>query len=300
MIHIINNNREFEKSFKTKFRDYIKYILNKFFKIIDNKYINEQYKYIDDYLFETVMIETINLCNNDCSFCPVGFDSKTKPKKYLSMDIINKIANELGNLNFSGRISLYNNNEPLMDERLEEIIQVFRNKVPNSYITILTNGILLKEYHFGLFNSGLNKLSINNYNNQAKLIKPIANFIDKYNLSSEETKENSNIEVIYRNKYKELSNRAGNNKNKIISDNLYLDKPCFLPHKQLVILGDGNVVLCCNDLYGKFSLGNIQKNSILEIWNGNHYKHVRETLLKFNSRPNIDLCSNCDYVGLKG
>lgn len=300
MIKMINNKREFEYLFKTRIRDYFKYFLNRLFKIIDKKYIEEKNKFIGDYLFETVMIETINLCNNNCSFCPVGFDSKTKPKKYLSIELVNKIANELSDLNFSGRISLYNNNEPLMDERLEEIIQIFRDKVPNSLITILTNGILLKETHLNLFNKGLNKLAINNYNNEAKLIRPISNFISKYNDTTEENKKEMNIEVIYRNKYKELSNRAGNNKNKIISDNLYLDKPCFLPHKQLVILGDGNVALCCNDLYGKFSLGNISKNSILEIWNGDKYREVRFSLLKFNSRPNISLCSNCDYIGLKG
>lgn len=300
MIKMINNKREFEYLFKTRIRDYFKYFLNRLFKIIDKKYIEEKNKFIGDYLFETVMIETINLCNNNCSFCPVGFDSKTKPKKYLSIELVNKIANELSDLNFSGRISLYNNNEPLMDERLEEIIQIFRDKVPNSLITILTNGILLKETHLNLFNKGLNKLAINNYNNEAKLIRPISNFISKYNDTTEENKKAMNIEVIYRNKYKELSNRAGNNKNKIISDNLYLDKPCFLPHKQLVILGDGNVALCCNDLYGKFSLGNISKNSILEIWNGDKYREVRFSLLKFNSRSNISLCSNCDYIGLKG
>ena len=63
---------------------------------------------------------------------------------------------------------------------------------------------------------------------------------------------------------------------------------CSNPWTTIFIWGNGNVTHCCYSNIGP--LGNINKNSILEIWNGSKIKKVRESLLK-----NDYIGAGCEY-----
>lgn len=60
--------------------------------------------------------------------------------------------------------------------------------------------------------------------------------------------------------------------------------------KSLVITKNGDIILCCNDYYRKYIMGNIVKNNILDIWNS--YSNIRVELLKYN-KVNLDICKKC-------
>ncbi len=68
------------------------------------------------------------------------------------------------------------------------------------------------------------------------------------------------------------------NKNKVKKMKKYTI--CALPFYQLVILSNGDVVICCMDYDGEIVLGNIFEKSIKEIWLGEKATKIRESFFR--------------------
>lgn len=68
-------------------------------------------------------------------------------------------------------------------------------------------------------------------------------------------------------------------------------KPCKLIRRGMTILWDGRVVPCCMDYEGKLILGDVNKNTLQEIWNNSIW--LREAHLKrdFSMAP----CLTCNH-----
>jgi radical SAM protein with 4Fe4S-binding SPASM domain len=68
---------------------------------------------------------------------------------------------------------------------------------------------------------------------------------------------------------------------------------CMMPWIHMYVHTDGSVYPCC-DSFDKKSLvlGNVQKNSLEEIWNGDEYKNLRKSML---NGEESSICNNC-YV----
>ena len=84
-------------------------------------------------LFGQIQIQTIEFCNLKCDFCPNHYmiwdrlEGKKKgiPYNIMSIENYTKIVKNLADLNFTGRVSPYLMNEPLMDkDRMVEIIGI--------------------------------------------------------------------------------------------------------------------------------------------------------------------------------
>ena len=58
-----------------------------------------------------------------------------------------------------------------------------------------------------------------------------------------------------------------------------------------VITVDGKLVPCCFDKDASHLLGNIEDQSIREIWKGKDYHEFRKNVL--TQREKIDICKNC-------
>jgi hypothetical protein len=67
-------------------------------------------------------------------------------------------------------------------------------------------------------------------------------------------------------------------------------QPYFLPWRQLPILSDGSVALCCDDWNGQGSLGNIAD---LEEMRHNHQRQNIRRLHMAGRAGEIDLCRVC-------
>lgn len=59
-----------------------------------------------------------------------------------------------------------------------------------------------------------------------------------------------------------------------------VDGYCPAPNEQFVILWDGTVTVCCTDYEGTLNMGNIHKQSIEEIWTGEKWRRLRDTMWK--------------------
>lgn len=67
---------------------------------------------------------------------------------------------------------------------------------------------------------------------------------------------------------------------------------CLFLWKNLVICQDGAVVPCCVDYDKIYVLGDVNSQSIKEIWNGKPMRHIREKHSKGEFRD-IKLCKHC-------
>lgn len=71
-------------------------------------------------IFEAIEIETVNRCNGKCSFCPVNANEPQRPYAKMTDELFKKIIGELKEMDFTDMISLFSNNEPFIDERIED------------------------------------------------------------------------------------------------------------------------------------------------------------------------------------
>jgi len=70
-----------------------------------------------------------------------------------------------------------------------------------------------------------------------------------------------------------------------------LPNQCWKMWHSNVITWDGKAVPCCFDKDANHILGDLNKESLKDIWNNNKYKNFRKSL--HNSRAQIDICKNC-------
>ena len=71
-----------------------------------------------------------------------------------------------------------------------------------------------------------------------------------------------------------------------------LQKPCISPFSTLEILYDGTVPLCGCDYKPTIVLGNVKDNSLIEIWNSEKFRKIRDHHSSGN-RNKIDICVGC-------
>ena len=231
-------------------------------------------------MFDVVLIETHNRCNRRCWFCKFG-QSPGGKRVFLNLDLIVKIANELKEISYSGRISLFGINEPLLDEGIVDIVAIFRKACPQAYIQITTNGDLLDSYLYDELKSvGLSSLSISLYDADSE-DKLRAKLGDRLN----------DIKLIEMRDPLYLENRAGS-----IPINTFIpDRGCDRPSNMLVIKATGKVVLCCADMYGAVEMGDIKSQKLQEMWCSEKFEYYRKSLR--SGREGLPLCEKCSHNG---
>lgn len=237
-----------------------------------------------------IEIETINRCNGGCSFCPVNVNKDIRRHELMDEELFLKIVDDLKELDYAGRVALFSNNEPLLDDRIIEFSRILRERVPRAQIHMFTNGTLLTVEMFRELINYLDELIIDNYNQQLQLIssvKKIKTYIDDLGDPNIRKK----VKILLRKPNEFLSSRGGDAPNRMEMLNVS-GETCALPLCQMVIRPSGKVSLCCNDPYGKDTLGDLKENSILEVWYGEEYQKVRNEILK--GRENYQHCEHCD------
>lgn len=75
--------------------------------------------------------------------------------------------------------------------------------------------------------------------------------------------------------------------------NLQNNAPCSQLWKNMVVMWDGKVVLCCADMEGQVVIGDLNQGSIVDVWKGEKIETVRE-LFKNRLKSKIPLCKKCD------
>lgn len=239
-----------------------------------------------------VEIETINRCNGICPFCPVNVNEPQRPYAKMKESLFYKIIDELEEINYSGNLAIFSNNEPFLDERLVDFAKYAREKLPNAFCHLYTNGSLLTVEKLYAIEPYLDRMIIDNYNDTQELNKNV--ILIKEELDKQpELKEK--IIISMRKQNEVLNSRGGLAPNKRDKAKRSRAK-CVLPFQQLIIRPDGKISLCCADALGKYTMGDLSQNTIKEIWSSEKYMEVRKKMKK-KGRKALYLCDKCDQVG---
>lgn len=239
-------------------------------------------------MFNHIEIETINRCNGSCSFCPVNHRDDPREKAVMTREMFENIVSQLEEIQYNGRFTTFSNNEPLLDERIIEFNQYARQHLPNARMHLFTNGTLMTLDKFKALIEVLDELIIDNYQQELKLIKPC---IEIQEYCREHPELTSKVSIVLRKPNEILTSRGGTapNRKELVE---YGKERCVLPFKQIIVRPTGQISLCCNDALGKYTLGDLNNESLLDIWYGPRFEMVRKCLYK--GRENWGNCKYCD------
>ncbi|MEH2952019.1 SPASM domain-containing protein [Candidatus Merdisoma sp. JLR.KK011] len=255
-------------------------------------YEETEFLYEKQGLFNHIEIETINRCNGSCSFCPVNCKVDPREKKVMEKDLFEKIVEELAGMDYAGRFTTFSNNEPLLDERIIDFNHYARKRLPKARMHLFTNGTLLTLDKFKALTEVLDELIIDNYQQELKLIKPCREVAEYAKQHPEIAKK---VTIVLRKPHEILTSRGGTAPNRREMED-YGKERCVLPFKQLIVRPDGKISLCCNDAVGAYTLGDLTKESILDVWYGEAFQKVRRCL--YEGRENWGKCRYCDAFSM--
>lgn len=283
--------------------------------------------YSTDSLCDNIMpsyyiIEPTNYCNYSCPICPNRLYDETE-KGFMPFELFEKIILQIRD--FADVIQIYWVGEPLLHSRIYDMI-TYCKKNTQAKIMISTNGSLLSSNNNKrLLDSGLDKLIISmdaaESNEVYKAIRTNGNieqlnsnvtsllsYADEMDITlqfvltnvneNEKSKfiekwsrynVNVSIQCLYTwaNQLPELNSFSN-----CLSPMLGLQRvPCADLWYKISIHWNGDVSRCCFDWSFKNVIGNLNYQSIREIWNSSGFIALR------NSHKNLkfdNLCKNCD------
>ncbi len=253
-----------------------------------NSYVKEVEKMDRIPIFGHVEIETVNRCNGKCSFCPVSVNNDIRPLEIMTDDTFEKIISELEEMGYAGRIAPFSNNEPLIDTKIVERISYMRKHLPKARIHMFTNGTLLTLDKYISIIENLDELIIDNYNQSLEMIPTVKAV---YDYCLEHPRLIDKTDIVLRRENEILSTRGGDAPNRH-DLHVYKGVCCSLPYRQLIIRPSGKVSLCCNDPLGRCTLGDVNTQSLKEIWYGEEFNKVRENMIE--GRDHYERCKYCD------
>ena len=239
-----------------------------------------------------VNIETINRCNSTCAFCTANIHAEKRPLKKIDDELYRSIIDQLADWGYEGHLTLYGNNEPLLDPRIVEFHKYAREKLPNSFIFMSTNGLILSREKLDEVKPYVNQIIINNYCMDMKLHKNIQEIYD-YVVAHPD--EYADVEILIQMRYLQevLTNRAGIAPNKKATQKV-IKETCLLPFTDMWIMPNGKIGLCCCDNYETTDFADLTKVSLKEGWESEKFMAVRRKIAE--GRQNVDFCKHCDFI----
>jgi len=282
--------------------------------------------------FKRVYIEISNICNLQCSFCPVV----DRDKKIMGIDLFEKTIKQVAPL--TEQVCLHLMGEPLAHPEFEQIIKIC--ELVGVKINLTTNGVLLNRYRDLLSTSPAFhqiNFSIHSFkdNFKDKSIMPyltdILNFSKiaherrpemyinyrLWNIFETTTQNETNSDILQNiAKFFEVDIKedidVGSIKSKRIWNRVYLHfdsrfewpSPlmplqsakgfCHALSSHIGIHADGTVVPCCLDKEAVLDLGNCNTKSLEDILNDKRAKTMRDGFAQ--KKLAEDLCQRCTYI----
>ena len=242
----------------------------------------------------TVSLETRTICNGRCAFCAASVQNRAREDRAMPWEVFAHLIADLVRVNWSGRLAFFVNNEPLLDQGLEEKIAYARERLPHAFFQLSTNGLILHPQRANaLFDAGLDDLTVNDYVAHWREVRE--NIAATMAALSPERKKK--VIVYQRDQRMLMFNRAGTAPNKeVVPAPLRIF--CQMPFTQINIVHDGTVSLCCQDLLVQHPIGNAVELGVWSVWFSARYREVRQRLLALD-RQATPLCAGCDYRGFK-
>ena len=263
---------------------------------------------------EIVQIESTNICNAKCVFCPR--DEMHRRQGIMSFDLFTKIVDECVELGIT-HVRVHNYGEPFVDRRLVEKVRYAKEKGIRE-VGMISNGSLITEaVARGMVDAGLDAINISvdasgkdvfeSTRIGLKYDKVIANIERLVRVRAESGKRRPKLILSFVRQNNSADEQAFIEHWRQIADKIHVtdlhnwggtlhqqsdvNYPCYRPWLTFTVLWDGRVSLCCADFDGHTILGDMSTSSIRDIWNNEVYRSVRREHLE-NGGP--DVCRACD------
>ena len=245
-----------------------------------------------------IEISESGTCNRVCSFCPRSAPDFPDIKEFISEDLIIKLSKELSFYSYSGIFLFSGFVEPMLDKNIYSLIHIVRSNLPKAKIEMVTNGDALDETRAKkLFKSGLSTLLVSVYDGKSEADK-MQELLQNAGLSEDQFKvrhrylpESESFGIT-------LSNRAGMMEKAgyvIPSLKEPMKKPCYYPHYTFFMDYTGEVLICSHDWGKKLIVGNLNKETFINIWLNQKFTLARKNL--YNANRNFSPCDKCDVTG---
>jgi len=239
-----------------------------------------------------VNLETINRCNSNCAFCTANKYAEKRPYCRMDEGLFYNIIDQLAAWGYKGHLTLYGNNEPWLDTRIVEFHKYCREKLPDCFIFMSTNGLLLDIDKVKSVLPYVDQLIINNYCENMKLHDNVQKIYD-YAMSHKD--EFKDVELLFQMRYAKavLTNRAGSAPNKKNTQKI-VNETCLMPYTDVFIFPDGRMGICCCDNFENTTMADLNNTPIKEAWNSPAYQKLRKDIRK--TRAEYNFCKYCDFI----
>jgi MoaA/NifB/PqqE/SkfB family radical SAM enzyme len=263
---------------------------------------------------DIVQIESTNLCNAKCVFCPR--DEMHRLQGVMDMELYRKVVDECAALGIT-HVRMHNYGEPFLDRRLIEKVRYAKTR-GIAEVGMISNGSLITpDVAQGLIDAGLDAINISvdasgketfertrvnldydevidnirtlvRLRREAGRTRPklILSFVRQDNSADEQAFMEAWRGVADKIHVTDLHNWAGT-----LHSRSAVAYPCYRLWLTFTVLWDGRVSLCCADFDGRHVLGDLRTSTIREIWNAPTYRAVRRQHLE-SGGPEI--CRSCD------
>ena len=263
---------------------------------------------------EIVQIESTNICNAKCVFCPR--DEMHRRQGIMSFELFTKIVDECAELGIT-HVRVHNYGEPFVDRKLVEKVRYAKQR-GIAEVGMISNGSLITEaVARGMIDAGLDAINISvdasgkdvfeSTRIGLKYDKVIANIERLVRIRAESGRRRPKLILSFVRQNNSADEQAFIEHWRKIADKIHItdlhnwggtlhqqsdvNYPCYRPWLTFTVLWDGRVSLCCADFDGHTILGDMTTSSIKEIWNNDLYRSVRREHLE-SGGP--DVCRACD------
>lgn len=243
-------------------------------------------------LFSWIDINPTELCNRRCVFCPRA-DVELYPNQnlHISLDLCSKIADELRALKYSGGVAFSGYGEPTLHPEFVEMVKIFGKNIRTELIT--SGDFLTPQITADLYKAGISQILVSLYDgpHQIEHFKEIfteAKVPDShYFLRDRWYSMDSDYGV-------KLTNRAGTVTEGNQAD-VEENRPCFYTHYSMSIDWNGDVLLCVQDWNKKVKMGNLNNQTLIDVWNSPNFNKYRRIL--GNGKRALTPCKTCNTNG---
>ncbi len=268
-----------------------------------------------------LLVELTNSCNLACLMCP---HSKMKRGRgVMSLELFRNIIDQAADLNIRS-IKLAGLGEPLLDKDIADKIAYAKKKKLS--VKMFTNGMLLnRQKAQQLVESGVDEIfisidggsqavqerlrkgsnfsqiqgNLSNFKRVRQEMKAAGKKIPEVVITVTYQEANKNERKLIKENWGDLVDRIRlfpiHNWNVDVKVPQRVSQPCHLPFSQMAICWDGRVALCCIDYECHHQMGDVNKDSISSIWQGDASMGVRKAHLSCRSET-IALCSSCSML----
>ncbi len=281
----------------------------------------------------SISFEASSFCNLKCNYCVHGIEDKNLVKRLLdldyfkdSVDSLTRFPNRIKNILFAL------NGEPLINSQLPQMIKYIKQKDVADNVTVFTNAVLLTpEFGKKLIDAGLDLLRVSiqgisdkNYKNVCGVSnifdKIISNLTAFYNykrqcrvfikivdkgLNGPEDKskfyqifgdicDEISIETVVPIRlevdYQDICESGSKN---MLGQKVMSSDVCAQPFYSMYVHSNNNVTPCCLASSQDLIIGNIQSDSLFDIWNSLNLWDIRKMQLK-KERYFNPICKSCN------